>query len=824
MLGFAMKPNDWTGLINSIETASALWGGMFFPMIPIRKRITGSLKKEISPRFTASNIISGYLDAFDPDIVAKVNGAAVPADLVSNRKQILLSEIFQDFSEDWTPRYGIGITEMLSYFARRELTYVRQQPLRIVFPKLATQYRGFLASVFGLLRPDVGAAVKEVLPENTIEAPECSIENFADFLGPEILFVRRLTTQHLQAKSTTEACLYFLNAANAEDIIDYWNLRAAGWSVLPVPQQAFETASIKQLVTKFVNENYWSYRHNPNFFHHTNVIKARNASAPDLVKFINSLSLEPPKAEHSPRITIIPSYPRIWDEWARDKDQVDVQRISSSRSEIDISDDVPRLNFSPIAPKFLGRFGGHGTPRFANDIEIRFYGGSEPYAEVIPAGDDRLVRAIGTYGFEEWRFSRHGISHLCRHPEFTVRLAPPRADRVFTEWLRCNGWDVELSDKGYIATQMLKRLGGVWDSTILASRGLIGLLRRMTTVHAVPDTKVVGIKPTESTEPAAKILKAKTFNAEISKFCAAEGVRESDQYLRRLLELQIFRLGLEVQCPTCRQRWWESLKALDYDLNCPNCFETFSVSSWLPKDFEWAFRTAGPFSLPGSAFGVYAVLLTLRFFSMLLHGASTPLLSFKLRKGASEVEVDLGLLFDLREHGKDRREIVFAECKSYNEFTRVDVQRLESLGRNFPGAVLVIAVLRDNLSTREQNLLRPFVNRSRRYWKGERPVHPVLILTGNELFASDAPPRCWEKLGAKYATFKERYELAYNLADLADATQRIYLGLPPWHQWLASKRPAPPAPPPRSPDGPVDESLIIKTPVSVALRRVEFGD
>src|SRR5207237_626591 len=140
-----------------------------------------------------------------------------------------------------------------------------------------------------------------------------------------------------------------------------------------VPQQACETTSIKQLATQFVNENYWAHPHNPDFFHHTNVIKARNASARELAEFINSLSLEPPKANHSPQIVIVPTYPRMWDQWARDKDAVDVQRVYSSKSEIDISDDVARLNFSPVAPKFVNRFGGHGTPRFANDIEIRFY-------------------------------------------------------------------------------------------------------------------------------------------------------------------------------------------------------------------------------------------------------------------------------------------------------------------------------------------------------------------------------------------------------------------------------------------------------------------
>jgi hypothetical protein len=666
--------------------------------------------------------------------------------------------------------------------------------------------------------------VRALFPAGTeIETPECSIENFGTFLAPETLFLRRLMNQHLKIRST-DACLYFLNAGSTDDIVDYWNLRAAGWSVLPIPEQACDSDIIRQMATAFIDENYWSHPDNPDYFHHTDVIRGRNASPHKLVKFINSLSLRTPKARHSPRIAIVPMYPRIWDEWAREKDAVDIQRVYSSKSEADIPDDAEKIEFMPLAPKFVHRFGGHNSPRFANDIEIRFYGRTDPYAEVIPSGDKRLVHAIGAYGFEHWRFSRHGMSYLCEYPEFAVRLSPPRAERVFSEWLRSDGWEVELSDKGYIAAQMVKRLGGIWGIGVLASRGLIALLKKMTAARPGAELTTVGLDPAASTESLGKTLKAKAFIGEIAKLCSAEGSRQPDQYLRRLLESQMFRVGVEVQCTTCRQRWWQSLKELDYQLSCPNCFEIFSVASWLPKDFEWAFRTIGPFSLPDSAFGIYVVLLTLRFFSKLLRGASTPLLSFKLRKSGVEVEVDLGLLFELRQYGKDRRDIVFVECKSYNEFTRKDVQRLESLGKNFPGAVLVLALLRDGLSPTEQDLLRPFVNRCRRYGKGERPVHPVLILTANELFAEDAPPRAWEKLGGKYATFKDRYELGYNLADLADATQRIYMDLPPWHQWLRSKRPAPAAPAPPSPDAPVDESLVIKTPVSVALRRVEFGD
>jgi hypothetical protein len=62
----------------------------------------------------------------------------------------------------------------------------------------------------------------------------------------------------------------------------------------------------------------------------------------------------------------------------------------------------------------------------------------------------------------------------------------------------------------------------------------------------------------------------------------------------------------------------------------------------------------------------------------------------------------------------------------------------------------------------------------RKYWKAERPVNPVLILTGTELFGDVAPPYCWDD-----AT-KKRFEHVYGLIDLCDATQQLYLNLSSW--------------------------------------------
>jgi hypothetical protein len=123
---------------------------------------------------------------------------------------------------------------------------------------------------------------------------------------------------------------------------------------------------------------------------------------------------------------------------------------------------------------------------------------------------------------------------------------------------------------------------------------------------------------------------------------SAKYARDPAGLLQRLTDTQMFRLGLEVQCAICTQRSWYSIKDADYEVQCQKCLEKFTSLN-ISKRHQMVLRTIGPFSLPGRSYGVYSVLLTLRFFSGLLHMPTSPILSFCAQKGGAELEADLGL-------------------------------------------------------------------------------------------------------------------------------------------------------------------------------------
>jgi hypothetical protein len=778
-IAFLVDPKDKKAVLEAIEINSFLWGGIFNPIIPVMKRIPATWKKAdefITFKNTARTIASGYIDAYDPDYFVQLGNCDIKPLNLDKDRLISANDILAGVDSDGIPSYGVGLFELLRYFIDTELKFVRKRPLSIYFTDLDKKSQLFLASVFGKLPAKIDQALKEHF-RDALDAKDQSIRvgKYAEFLNPSILFPRRLASFYIDSRASRrglrEGCIFFLDADNSYDIIDYWNLRAMAWPVIPVPRQSATADATKQLARDFIEERFGQSRYNPNIFYNTTIMKSRSVDEKEVQAFIKSLNIPAPANPLAFKFVFQHWYPRIWDEWARDKDGVEGCEIEAGEASYEFSETDTRINAKTVDPKFVARFGGRGKPRFANIVDFHIYGGKEFMAQVIPAGAGfDMVRAIGGMDADAWRFSRKELVHLVEHTNWNIYASVPLAKEVFSAWMKTFGWGIELSSPGNIAYQMTRRLGGAHGLSILSHEGVLNLLRKMEN---------------------GKVVSKEEFVAEIAKAANNHRIlRDHRRIAERLLESGMIRLGAEFQCPSCQQRSWFSLKDLDYRLQCHNCSEHFDVPAAAPEKIKWAYRAFGPFSLPGRAYGVYAVLLTVRFFSQLLHDRPiTPMLSFLAKKDGKEIEIDLGLLLKEPTFGITHTRLIFAECKNNDEFKKGDVDKMEWVAEQFPGAIIVFATLNKQLSAKEQKLIRPFVNKGRREYKAEMPYNPVLILTATELLSDWKPPTCWNNLGAFYKPFAERYQRSWGeLIPLCDVTQQMYLGLKPWSEWLDERR------------------------------------
>jgi hypothetical protein len=766
-LGFVINPNDKKSLLKALELNSFLWGGVYNPIIPQVGKIPRPWKHRFSKATTPHDIVKGYVSAFDPDIIVAFNDKDAKTLESLNRRVVRETEILEFFPDDYTVKYGIGLTELLKHFAHQELRFQRKEPIRMTFPEARGSLALLCASVFGRLPPNVKSNFDEYFAEPcNISYDKLSFQNFAQYLDSSNIFPRRITAFHINTTPRKsrfiDRCLFFFDSEAPLDIVDFWNLRALGLTVVPVPQQAAAELSMQKYALDFIHDSFSPYRHNSDMFHHATLIPSSYCSEKLFVDFVTALQTTPQEHKSGmPEVNIQSWYPRIWDDWGRQSDGFDCASFKVDTSKHSIQALEGSISLPQVEPKFISKFGGHGEPRFANGIEFRLYGGSELLAEIIPESDHRMARAIGGYGFREWRFSSSGPVYLASHSNWSLSFSCPKAEMVFTEWMQSRGWNTTLSTSGKIALQMAKQLGGIWGISFLAHDGLVDLLCKLSegkTISQVELRKQLNI-----------IVEKEKYGGDV------------DRMLKTLIDVKALSLGLEIQCPTCSIRSWFSVKDVDYEITCPNCFSALHIPSHSPNEMKWSYRALGPFNLPRASFGAYCVLLTLSFFSRSLHGATTPMLSFEATKSDLKLEADLGMFYTQSIFSEDRPLLIFAECKTHMRFKKIDIARMAKLSKEFPSALIVFATLNAEVSPGERSLIRTLVERERKRRLKNKPFSEVLILTANELTTTLSPTDKWGSLTDKHKALENF--ASRDLDQLAEATQQLYLDMDSWYAW-----------------------------------------
>lgn len=773
-IAFMVDPKDKPGLLSAIEASTFLWGGVFNPIIPAFKRTPKNWEPHrVHKLIKPEEIISGYLEAFDPDIIVPVGVCKDRVFPTGHREIVQLQDIVGDIDDTHTSKYGVGFIEVLADFIDKELKFKRNDNLKLMFPKLSVSYNIFLASIFGKLSPRAEEISTNYYGRHTdVTFPKATIQNFIEQLNGSNFFPRRLSSWSLEHIPRREPQIFVCDANKSLDIIDYWNLRAAGYHVLPIPIQILKLEKVKEFSRNVIEENFLPYRHNPKMYQTTTIQRSRSISENVVKEFCESLDITQVPENRNSKFVIRTFYPRLWNEWARENTRETVEQPYSHEIDLTVSNNDKSLELRSSDPKIklFSEYSGH--PRFANDFAFRFYSTQEPMAEVFPQGGKSLSSALGTGGFRSWRFSKAGPAFLASNEQEMVYLDLPRAENVMSKWLKELGWEVSLSPSGRMATQLFKQLSGTWGLNWLAHKGLIALLGELEKEGGMPRQAL--------TSALKKIISANKLFFDI------------DRYLELLIEANALRLGAKVQCPVCTRYNWFELNALEYEMRCRFCLSDFPAPVHSPKDsIKWTYRAHGPFASSVSQ-GAFSVLLVLKFLAgrgMHDHGV-TPLFSYTAKKDGKKLEADLTCLYSASTWRVTKTQVVHVECKSFNGFLPVDFKRMKSLALEFPGSSLIFATFKDALSPKEISSLKKFVISQRKKRLRGLPNSPIIVLTGTELFSMSGAPECWNDKGGLYENFINRGRELSELISLADATQQLYLGLPSWFDWTNEMRAA----------------------------------
>lgn len=783
-IAYLVDPNNAEQVRGAIRLSATLWGGVYFPIIQLHKRMPATWREKPLKAPAAERVIQGYIDAFDPDVLVQF-ASDLPPYIANRRLQIVRpEEIWQPLAADKSvsPKYGIGIFEILKDLFDKHFKYKAKYPMKVVFPTIPSgKLSLFWAGLFG----EVSSELKKVIDEHyaeplEIETVPFEVTKFREMTERDTLFPTRIVRHGLEQSHRSgyrrDANVFFMDATKTEDIVDYWNLRALGRQVLPMPIQLTADDEFKQIIIGFLKRHRRPWPHNPAVCDVGSFIRARNCSFEEMQAYANTLTIERTLGDPStdPFYSLQHWYPRVWDEWARDKDSADPNdTYGEERSSVDLTE-TKDLNyrFRPLLPTFANRYSYHGEPRCVNEVSFRFYGSNDYLAEVLPkSSGDNVERVIAGHSFRgDWRVGRNGLVKLVKDQIPETRDILTAQDVMFA-WFTDLAWSSKLSPPGILATQIYKRLDG--HPSILRNEKLLGLLEHMNGGLVRQDGTPLDdnkIGP-ERELPVGEVR---------SRLVAAESHGKLHEYL---VSRGVFELGARIQCPNCFRRFWSSAEDIDRELTCPKCRAAFPAIGNLEQS-TWCYKTTGPLSIPNYADGAYAVLLALEFFSDYhMHSLrTTRLVSFAAEApNKTPLEADYAMLWQESRLGQPMEGALFGESKTYGQFGKKDFDRMEHLGDTFPGAILVFSTLRKSLTDDEIRGIRKVAKRGRVHWKAERPINPVLVLTGTELLSWMPPPMCWDD------TTKARFSRMFGLLDLCDATQQLYLGFPPWEMEWSEK-------------------------------------
>ena len=774
-LGFLVPPNSLSAIRQAIQINSFLWGGAYNPIIPMYRRLPRAWASPGGGSVPARQIMQGYIDAFDPDYLVNIGLPEAELPPPGSRRLLTGEDLSKGIEDENAPQYGIGFYELLRYFGDAELKFLRRKPLKVLFPQIALPYDLFLSSVYGGFSPSIDARFRKWATEEFgIEGPVLEFENFYGLLDPTVIFARRMTQFWIERAPPSHVafrrCLFFLDASNAGDVIDYWNLRALGWEVVPFPKQLKNLREALEFARSCIVRHSQRDPSNSKMIWPARVLKARSITGTEFEEFAQALVKMISGQDEGTKLLTQTFYPRFWDEWARTRDNAECDGFWAEERITEVTTTSERLEFKPIAPKFAADHSGFSGPLYANLITIRTYGEDEPIAEVLPQDNLDIGSALNTFlRPDEWRLSRAGLVSLVRCEDLGIYIGAPKAQRVLSKWLESNGWKVGISPPGRMALQLLKQLGGKRWSHIIAHKGMVELLGEMS---------------------QGRSLNRGELMQRLHKMHAAGMRIEPNVALQNLTGTNLIKLGVKVRCPTCTRAAWFSLSELDYENTCASCRQPFALPAHDPKKLMWAYRGIGSVCSPHESGGAAAVILTLRFFSEYgcLELPTTPAFGVEAEKSGRKVEIDLALLTRPRRWTEDGVEFVIAECKTAGKFEMEEIRKMSWLAEQFPGAILVFATLREKLSDKEVRLLTPLVIRGRRLWKRERPLNPVMILTANELFSWMSEPSGLPKGAPLLGTLN----MSQDLLQVCDLTQRGYLGMQPWRDWLRENTPAKP--------------------------------
>ena len=440
---FLVDPMDADSLQRVIEINTFLWGGKFNAIIPVWKEVPEHWYA--CGDINSQDIVSGYLDNFDPDCVVPMEGC-FNSDLNLGDRHIIdnPSTFSVGIQIHGTAGYEISIFETLSHYIKNnEFEFgIIGTPFEICMPHFGDSSYPLLSSLFGTLPENITEILEHKFQNYlSVESVDISGSNYVEFIraqtnhSQEPLFREQVRSRRAYlmginslgfSRFLSMSVIFFFDADKSIDIIDYWNLRATGRTVYAIPKQFAQEESIRRFVLDLIGNNAASpddaesdsmaWIRAIEFDHR--VIKSSSVSDEEFLEFFNEFfnSIEYMQFQGD--------YPPMWGKLPLD-DTHAMRSFSAKTSYHDIFD-LPSNDgviIKTLAPNIKTQSSFTHTPRFANEIYVGVY------------NDKLIATSVLSERFKDLSLVFESDTYVRSSKNNLVRLVY-ESERHYQMWLR----------------------------------------------------------------------------------------------------------------------------------------------------------------------------------------------------------------------------------------------------------------------------------------------------------------------------------------------------------------------------------------------------
>jgi hypothetical protein len=518
-----------------------------------------------------------------------------------------------------------------------------------------------------------------------------------------------------------------VDTQNPSDLIRFWNLRAYGFNVVPLPI-GFEDSYADEIVsmTKLRDDLEVWRRGNGE---ETRVIHWWSASEigqrPAAVEQIaRAFGAEVHDGTDDPSILRRLNYRPGYTYFERTFD------ASASPSDWSLKIALPSLPWKHSRPT-----GGFYVGRVAADIRLLSESGVRDDRSAKMPHYRRLARMLRARavsgGVNPIRPRGDGRVYGIQARQESLDLDFIPSLHLLTALVDDDDWNLGQSDEGHFASRLGVLLGGA--TSYVANQPALRVV-----LEAASRKGVSGISLAE----IRSLLE--NFRGDWPDSLYQGSAKQyAERESHRLLRSKLLRPVMPIKCPSCRSTLALSPAQVQEDIVCDFCSETFTLGlalSLAKKHPAWGYRLAAHVSV-AQIVSALPMLATVSLLARLERGGVESIphvlgLTVKDPKG-KEMEVDVVAF--VNDH---QPVVVIGEIKNCDDVTATDVENLyrfyEKLHDSGTDALVMVATLKEALSDDEKLILRTQVSRSRFSVESleQREVAFPLIFTKRELSAN----------------------------------------------------------------------------------------